>query len=434
MTRAAPEASADEALLEVHVGGRAEHDEVEALREQFLGRSEDLGSGMIPSGLRTAGRVARRDDLDREAGVGRDERSVEDAPREAVADDRRADRGAVSHRTMLARGALRRGRKKGAVVAVEWCELEENGDGDRGGDATSAWENSGLYRDHGSLRSGRARRSSRPADQAPRAYYLALGDSLSYGVQPNKLGLPPSGFHTGYVDVFAARLRTQAPKIQVVNYGCPGESTVTFARGGCPWLVAGSPLHQAFHGSQMNAALAFLAAHRGRVSPITLTLWSNDLTAFTTACKSSLACERARAPRELVAFASRLGSILHRLRGAAPGAEIIVTGAWSEDVDHLAQTNPLYRALDAAIAKAAAGSGARFADTLPVFNPPGSVAKERARICALTFVCSLGDGHPNDARVSSYGRRRPCRFRLHAPLSRRISRRTLARYRGQTWR
>ena len=47
MTRAAPEASADEALLEVHVGGRGEHDEVEALREQLLRRSEDLGLGMI---------------------------------------------------------------------------------------------------------------------------------------------------------------------------------------------------------------------------------------------------------------------------------------------------------------------------------------------------------------------------------------------------
>ena len=58
-----------QALLEVHVGGRGEHDEVEALREQFLGRPDDLGSGMILGGLRPAGRVARRDGLDREARV-----------------------------------------------------------------------------------------------------------------------------------------------------------------------------------------------------------------------------------------------------------------------------------------------------------------------------------------------------------------------------
>ena len=102
MTRAAPEASAGEALLEVHVRGRGEHHEVEALREQFLGRPGDLGSGVILRGLRPAGRVARRDGLDREARVGRDERGVEDAPGEAVADDRRADLRAVSHRARLA--------------------------------------------------------------------------------------------------------------------------------------------------------------------------------------------------------------------------------------------------------------------------------------------------------------------------------------------
>src|SRR2546426_3768298 len=78
--------------------------------------------------------------------------------------------------------------------------------------------------------------ASGPVYQAPQAYYLALGDSIAYGFQPAKAraGLPPSRFNTGYVDVFAARLRTIAPKLQVVNYGCPGESTKTFIDGGCP--------------------------------------------------------------------------------------------------------------------------------------------------------------------------------------------------------
>ena len=75
----------------------------------------------------------------------------------------------------------------------------------------------------------------RPAVSSPQSYYLALGDSVAYGAQPAKMsaGLPPSGFNTGYVDVFAARLRTIAPKIRVVNYSCPGESTKTFVDGGC---------------------------------------------------------------------------------------------------------------------------------------------------------------------------------------------------------
>ena len=63
-----------------------------------------------------------------------------------------------------------------------------------------------------------------PVAASPQSYYLALGDSVAYGFQPPKAsaGLPPTAFNTGYVDVFAARLRQLAPKIQVVNYGCPG--------------------------------------------------------------------------------------------------------------------------------------------------------------------------------------------------------------------
>ncbi len=74
--------------------------------------------------------------------------------------------------------------------------------------------------------------SQRPVYQPPRNYYLALGDSMTYGVQPTKAkpGARPSDFKTGYVDVFAARLRKLAPELEVINYGCPGESTVTFTR------------------------------------------------------------------------------------------------------------------------------------------------------------------------------------------------------------
>jgi hypothetical protein len=47
----------------------------------------------------------------------------------------------------------------------------------------------------------------------PKQYYLALGDSIAYGYQASKheAGLPPSAFDTGYVDVFAARLREIQP-------------------------------------------------------------------------------------------------------------------------------------------------------------------------------------------------------------------------------
>ena len=117
------------------------------------------------------------------------------------------------------------------------------------------------------------------ASQAPQRYYLALGDSMAYGFQPTKAkpGARPSDFRTGYVDVFAAKLRKLAPGIQVVNYSCPGEATVTFARGRCPTLAEGVRLHDPYRGPQLRAAVAFLRAHQGQVSPITLTLWGAEL-------------------------------------------------------------------------------------------------------------------------------------------------------------
>ena len=234
--------------------------------------------------------------------------------------------------------------------------------------------------------------SQRPVYQPPQSYYLALGDSMAYGFQPTKAkpGARPSDFDTGYVDLFAARLRKLSPKIQVVNYGCPGESVVTFTRGGCPALADGIKLHDAFRGSQLKAALSFLRAHPGKVSPITVTLWGADL--------FPLSARGKRAPSAIASFATRFNSILHQLRAPAPNAEIIVSGAWNPEADRLAQMEPLYRSVDAAIRHAATASHVRVANMFAALNGPGNVKAQKARLCSITFYCSAkGDPHPNDA-------------------------------------
>jgi len=231
-----------------------------------------------------------------------------------------------------------------------------------------------------------------PVYQPPQRYYLALGDSMAYGFQPTKAkpGARPSDFDTGYVDLFAARLRKLSPKIQVVNYGCPGESAVTFTRGGCPALADGVKLHDAFRGSQLNAAQSFLRAHPGKVSPITVTLWGADL--------FPLSARGKRAPSAIASFATRFNSILKQLRAAAPNAEIIVTGAWNPEADRLAQMEPLYRSVDAAIRHAAAASRVRVANMFAALNGSGNVKAQKARLCSITFFCSAkGDPHPTDA-------------------------------------
>jgi lysophospholipase L1-like esterase len=235
----------------------------------------------------------------------------------------------------------------------------------------------------------------RPVFRLPQSYYLALGDSMAYGFQPTKKpGAPPAVFDTGYVDVFAARLRKLSPKIRVVNYGCPGESTMTFSRGGCPGFADGFKLHDPFSGPQLRAAESFLRAHPGQVSPITVTLWGGDL-------PLPLSRNAKQAPKAIASFGSRFSSVLEQLRAAAPTAEIIVTGAWNLEADRLVRAEPLYRSLDVVIRRAAAASRARVANMFAALNGTGGVEAQKARLCRLTFYCSKQDPHPTDAGYRS---------------------------------
>jgi lysophospholipase L1-like esterase len=237
-----------------------------------------------------------------------------------------------------------------------------------------------------------------PGLTPPKGYYLALGDSIAYGFQTSKAlaGLPPDAFNTGYADVFAARLRQLRPRIATVNYSCPGESTATFLLP-CIWKASGHALHNDYPGSQLDAALAFLAAHRGQVSPVTLSLNGNDINEFLLTCPpGDLACLQAGAPAAIAAYQDRLTSILRQMRAAAPDAEIIVVGAYDPNLGAFAFADPLFTKLNQAQQAAAAAVRARFADPFPAFNPQGDPAAETAAICALTLLCSQGDGHPSD--------------------------------------
>src|SRR5437870_1074959 len=84
-----------------------------------------------------------------------------------------------------------------------------------------------------------------PIFHPPAPYYLALGDSLAFGFQEAKFlhelsagTYDPATFNTGYDADFAAMIRPLAPgghPFTEVNYGCPGETTTSMIRGGCPF-------------------------------------------------------------------------------------------------------------------------------------------------------------------------------------------------------
>lgn len=224
--------------------------------------------------------------------------------------------------------------------------------------------------------------SAPSAAATPERYYLSLGDSLGYGI--------PTG--VGYTDLVAERLSEKRPGTQTVNYSCPGESTTSFISGGCPWS---GPLHDAYSGSQLDAAVDFLRAHRGKVDVVTLTLWGNDATALVRGCAGDLQCVEREAPAAIAALSSNLAHIIGRLRAVAPDADVVVTGTVNGHVGFFPQTDPLFQRLNTAIANVAADARAGFADTFSVFNPQGDVAVETATICRLTLNCTHGDSHPS---------------------------------------
>src|SRR6266568_4057226 len=67
-------------------------------------------------------------------------------------------------------------------------------------------------------------------------YYLAMGDSLAVGFQPND----PSPNHqdTGYVALLHTALAATDPKLELENVSCGGETTVSMIDGSQPLDVA----------------------------------------------------------------------------------------------------------------------------------------------------------------------------------------------------
>ena len=145
----------------------------------------------------------------------------------------------------------------------------------------------------------------------PATYYLALGDSLAQGVQPDAAGVSVET-QQGYPDQLYAALRPAHPGLRLVKLGCPGETTSTMIDGGICHYPGGS---------QLAAAVAFLRAHRGHVFLVTIDIGANDLED----CGNQpnilkvLSCFVTDVPGAV----SRLATIMARLRATAgPGVRI----------------------------------------------------------------------------------------------------------------
>lgn len=245
------------------------------------------------------------------------------------------------------------------------------------------------------------------ADPAPRGveratgWYLAMGDSLAAGYQPDR-GDDRTG---GYVGGVLEAVRAQGLRTQLVSVACSGETAVSMVQGGrCAYD----------EGTQLAQALEFLHAHGRFTRVVTIDIGANDVQRCVS--RTPVAIDVACVQRGLADVQRILPAALAQLRAAAPGARIVVANyynpflaAWLTGPagQVLAQQSlTLQASLNAIIAAAAGATGAEVADvatafgstdTTPVAVPGlGAVPRNVALICAWTWMCTRNDIHAND--------------------------------------
>jgi lysophospholipase L1-like esterase len=224
-------------------------------------------------------------------------------------------------------------------------------------------------------------------------YYLALGDSLAFGFQPN------GDFTHGYVQQLSATL----PQLTLQNLGCPGETSATLVTGGkCPYPGGAS---------QLATALAFLRAHPGKVRVITIDIGGNDVNPCVSASGIDLKCF----DRGLLTIAVNLSVTMARLRAAAPYARIVgmtyydtvlaayLTGPAGQALAK--QSLTLIHELNGLLNIVFRFNRARVADVAAAFSTDdttivGGVPVNVARICQWTWMCVRQDIHAN---TTGYG-------------------------------
>lgn len=134
-------------------------------------------------------------------------------------------------------------------------------------------------------------------------YYLALGGSLSRGSQPDAQG-KTHPTNRGYTNDLYVAEEPDFANLQLVEMGCPGETTTTMIKGGkCRYAA----------GSQLSAAVQFLHAHKGHIAFVTIDIGANDIDPCFTPTKIHQRCfDKADATVQ-----ANLPTIARRLRKAA---------------------------------------------------------------------------------------------------------------------
>lgn len=256
----------------------------------------------------------------------------------------------------------------------------------------------------------------------PARYYLALGDSLAQGMQPEAAGITVNTDH-GYVDQLYAIEHRRIRFLKLLKLGCGGETTSSFlsGRGNPDALILGC---QPAGGSQMAAAERFLRAHRrrGEVAFVTLDIGANDVVGCVSGAKVDEAC----VIRGLAGADANLPVIMRRLRRAAtPGTPMAAMTLYDPflelyllagDQQEALTINGYAHVINSTLAHLYRAGKFRVAHvdeafrtydtthTTTLAGQPVAVPVAVAEICRLTWMCASPPVGPNiHANAAGYG-------------------------------
>ncbi len=234
--------------------------------------------------------------------------------------------------------------------------------------------------------------------KSPTQYYLALGDSLARGAQPNSSGVtvPTNQGYTN--DLFAAE-QSHFKGLKLKELGCLGETTVTMMKGGICTYPGGS---------QLAAAVAFLHKHSGHIAFVTIDIGANDIDGCVSGTTLNLPCLK----KGIKQIKQNLPKISAALRKAA-GASVPIVGmtyydpflaAWFEGSSGqmlAAASQTLAKTVNKDIVKAYATAKIKVANVARAFKTYTSLSKGSpvptavAEICNLTWMCAPSPQGPN---------------------------------------
>jgi lysophospholipase L1-like esterase len=243
-------------------------------------------------------------------------------------------------------------------------------------------------------------------------YYVALGDSLAEGYQPN------GDFSHGYTDQLYAALKADDPTLQLENLACGGETTSSMISGVEPTGSLGSRYfcappgprrEELAHGSQLADAVAFLRAHSQFVSLITIDIGGNDVGLCV------YLVDQACLAAALTAVKQNLTVILSALQDAAPGVPIVgmnyydpFLAFWFSDPTAAQTTEQMVVQFNDVLGSLYDAAGDPVADVETAFSTTdwtlvGGIPLNVLRICQWTWMCDPTYGPDLHANTAGYG-------------------------------